>query len=93
MKLYNKIMSFFWLSFGIAIVGYVTFKGMNQGFSRWKIYYVFALVAFAMFIIKRWMMNRMEKHQNYLASLDKAETDFIKKAGNSSDNKEEAKEV
>lgn len=71
MKIYNKIMSFFWLTFGLAIVGYVTYKGFSQGFDRWKIYYVFALVAFAMFIVKRWMMNRMEKHSAYLQANSK----------------------
>lgn len=92
MKIYNKIMSFFWLSFGIAITAYVSYKGMSQGFDRWKIYYVFALVAFAMFLIKRWMMNRMEKHKTYLDSVHATEQELPQKKTDAVEEQEDAKE-
>jgi hypothetical protein len=38
----------------------------SDGLNKWASYYVFSLVAFLMFFVKRWMMNRMEKHMAFL---------------------------
>jgi hypothetical protein len=50
----------------IVSVIIVTFKGISEGFERWYSYYVISAISFFMYIIRRWMMKRMEKHLEYL---------------------------
>jgi SNF family Na+-dependent transporter len=66
MEFYNKIMLYFWLSMFVLITGVVTFMGVQYGFERWYFYYVFALLALLMFVVRRWMMRRMKKHLEFL---------------------------
>ena len=66
MKTYNKIMQAFWLIAGIAIIIYVTYKGITQGFNRWAPIYILAALALAVFLLRRFMMKRMSKHQDFL---------------------------
>lgn len=66
MKAYNKLMQIFWLAIGILVLVVVTYKGITSGFDRWATYYIFALVSFFMFFIRRYMMRRMKKHQAFL---------------------------
>lgn len=66
MNTYNKIMQVFWLALATVIIVSVTFKGFTEGFDRWAMYYVFGILALVMFLVRRYMMNRMKKHQEFL---------------------------
>jgi len=71
MNTYNKIMQVFWLALATVIIISVTFKGFTEGFDRWAMYYVFGVLALVMFLVRRYMMNRMKKHQEFLDNKDK----------------------
>lgn len=62
MGIYNKIMLYFWLAMFVVIAAVVTFMGFREGFERWAFYYVFAVIALLMYIVRRWMIKRMIKH-------------------------------
>jgi hypothetical protein len=66
MQTYNKIMLYFWMAVAIVSLVGVTYMTITEGFKKWGYYYVFPAVAALTFVTKRWMMKRMEKHQNYL---------------------------
>lgn len=66
MNTYNKIMLKFWLFVGIFLVISTTYFGFQEGFQTWGFYYVFAGIAFLMYFMRRWMMKRYEKHQEFL---------------------------
>lgn len=66
MKIYNRIMSYFWLAVAFGSFGVVTYNGFTLGFNRWASYYVFTLIALGMYFLKQWMMKRTEKHEAYL---------------------------
>ena len=66
MNKYNKIMLYLWLTVAIASAIIVTFKGISEGFERWYSYYVISGISFFMYIVRRWMIKRMEKHLEYL---------------------------
>ena len=66
METYNKIMQFFWLFVGIATIIAVTFLGFRDGFERWSSYYIFGFFAILLYLVRRYMMKRMEKHQQFL---------------------------
>lgn len=66
MNKYNKFMLYLWLTVAIGSALLVTFLGISEGFDRWSSYYVLSGISFFMYIIRRWMMKRMEKHLEYL---------------------------
>ena len=66
MNKYNKFMLYLWLTVAIASAIIVTFKGISEGFERWYSYYVISGISFFMYIVRRWMLKRMEKHLEYL---------------------------
>ncbi len=66
MNKYNKFMLYLWLAVSIGSTLIVTYKGITEGFERWYSYYVLSGISFFMYIIRRWMMKRMEKHMEYL---------------------------
>jgi hypothetical protein len=66
MNTYNKLMLYFWLLMTVFVLVVVTYMGISQGFRKWSFYYVFAGIALFMFVVKRWMMKRMEKHVKFL---------------------------
>ncbi|MEI8193182.1 MAG: hypothetical protein WCG64_04920 [Flavobacteriia bacterium] len=66
MKIYNKIMLYFWLLAAIGSFVIVTFNGITEGFARWTMYYTFTVMALLMFVMKRYMVKRFEKHQSFL---------------------------
>jgi uncharacterized protein YacL len=66
MQLYNKIMLYFWLAAAVVIFVITTYQGFTVGFKKWSFYYIFVVVALFMFILKRWMMRRVEKHMRFL---------------------------
>jgi hypothetical protein len=59
-------MLYLWLMVTIVSAIIVTFKCISEGFERWYSYYVISVISFFMYIIRRWMMKRMEKHLEYL---------------------------
>lgn len=59
-------MSYLWLTVTIVSAIIVTFKGITEGFDRWYSYYILTIISLFMYIIRRWMMKRMEKHLEYL---------------------------
>lgn len=66
MNTYNKLMRFFWLFAAISLGLIITYLSFKEGFNKWASYYVFVVVAFGMYLLKTFMMNRMEKHLKYL---------------------------
>ena len=66
MNKYNKFMVYLWLTVAITSAIIVTFKGISEGFERWYSYYVISGISFFMYIVRRWMLKRMEKHLEYL---------------------------
>ncbi len=66
METYNKIMLYFWLAASILTTIIVTIMGFVEGFDRWSLYYVFAGMSALMYLFKRWMMKRMQRHMEYL---------------------------
>jgi hypothetical protein len=71
MGIYNKIMLYFWLAMGIVIVAVVTFMGIQSGFDRWYHFYIFGVISFFMYFVRRWMMKRMQKHMAFLEEQQK----------------------
>ncbi len=66
METYNKIMQMFWLIVGVVTIIAVTFLGFRDGFERWSSYYIFGFFAILLYLIRRFMMKRMIKHQEFL---------------------------
>jgi hypothetical protein len=66
MNLYNKIMLNFWLAVGVVLLVFVTYKSLTDGFNKWGYYYVFAGLALLMYVTRKFMMKRMQKHLEYL---------------------------
>lgn len=66
MTVYNKLMLKFWLIVSIIIPIVVTYLGITDSFKKWGTYYVFAVIALLMYVVRKWMMKRMEKHLQFL---------------------------
>jgi cell division protein FtsW (lipid II flippase) len=66
METYNKIMQFFWLAMAVVIGVSVTFMSITESCEKWAFNYVFAALALFVFLIRRFMMKRMKKHQEFL---------------------------
>lgn len=66
MQLYNKIMLYFWLYLSIAIFIFISYMSYTDGIKKWGFYYIFVVTSLAMYIFKKWMMRRMEKHLEFL---------------------------
>lgn len=73
MQLYNKIMLYFWLFAAIVVFLITTYFSLTDGIKKWGFYYVFAVIALMMFVVKKWMMNRMEKHIQFLEEKKRTE--------------------
>jgi len=66
MEIYNRIMTYVWLIAGIAIFLITTFMSLTDDVRKWGFYYLFSVIAFGMFFMKRWMVKRMNKHAAFL---------------------------
>lgn len=66
MKTYNKFMIFLWLVITIVLVVFITYKSITEGFNRWGFMYIFAFLALIMYLMRKYMTKRMEKHMKYL---------------------------
>lgn len=71
MERYNQIMLYFWLFVGVFALVAVTYFGIIEGFDKWAYYYIFPGLAILMFLMRRYMMKRMQKHLEYLQELEK----------------------
>jgi membrane protein implicated in regulation of membrane protease activity len=71
MTVYNKIMQVFWLSLAIVIVAANTYMVFTEGWNKWGMNYIFAVLALFIFLIRRIMMKRMQKHQQFLEEQSK----------------------
>lgn len=66
-------MQYFWLLAGLGIAGYVTYMCITDGAKKWAYYYVFAALALIMFLLRRFMMKRMQRHLEYLEEKQRQE--------------------
>jgi len=66
MDKYNKLMLKFWLIASIVLPLVITYFVITDGYKKWAQYYVLAVFTFAMYLMRRWMMKRMEKHLAFL---------------------------
>ena len=71
MHTYNKIMIYFWLATSIILFVTISYLGITEGFKTWWPYYTFALLAFFMYYMRKWMIKRAEKHMQYLEEQEK----------------------
>ena len=71
MEVYNKIMLYFWLSVAIISGITITYMGFTEGFDRWSYYYVVPAVSLMMYLVRKWMIKRMNKHLKFLAEQQK----------------------
>jgi len=55
-----------WLVVSILSAIVVTFKGITEGFDRWYSYYILTGISLFMYVTRRWMMKRMDKHMDFL---------------------------
>ncbi|MBM3451635.1 MAG: hypothetical protein FJX84_00680 [Bacteroidetes bacterium] len=68
MKLYNRIMLYFWLITGVISLIIVIINCILVGFDKWGVYLSMPLIAFLMFFFKKWMIKRMDNHMKFLES-------------------------
>lgn len=66
-------MLYFWLAAAIIIFLVVSYMSYSEGIKKWGYYYIFVVTALMMFFVKKWMMNRMEKHLKFLEEKRNAE--------------------
>lgn len=66
MNKYNQLMLKFWLVVSIILPIVITYFVITDGFKKWGQYYVLAIFTFLMYIVRRWMMKRMQKHLEFL---------------------------
>jgi hypothetical protein len=71
MERYNQIMLYFWILVGTFAFVAVTYFGIKEGFDKWAYYYIFSVLAFLMFFMRRYMMRRMKKHMAFLEEKEK----------------------
>ena len=71
MNKYNQLMLKFWLVVSIILPLVITYFVITDGFKKWGQYYVLAIFTFLMYIVRRWMMKRMQKHLEFLEDKSK----------------------
>lgn len=59
-------MLYFWLFVAVMLFIVVTYMAISEGFKKWSFYYVFVVLAVFAFLVRRWMMRRMDKHLEFL---------------------------
>jgi hypothetical protein len=73
MEIYNRIMTYVWLFAGVAIFLVTTYMSFIDDIRKWGFYYLFSLISFVMFLMKRWMVKRMQKHIAYMQNQNSEE--------------------
>jgi hypothetical protein len=71
MNKYNQLMLKFWLVVSIILPLVITYFVITDGFKKWGQYYVLAIFTFLMYIVRRWMMKRMQNHLEFLENQSK----------------------
>ena len=71
MNKYNQLMLKFWLVVSIILPLVITYFVITDGFKKWGQYYVLAIFTFLMYIVRRFMMKRMQKHLEFLEDQSK----------------------
>lgn len=66
METYNKVMQYFWLALTVVLIISITYMGIKEGFNRWAFNYIFAGLTFSVYLLRKYMMKRMKKHQSFL---------------------------
>jgi len=61
----------FWLFVGVGLTIFITYKTFTDGFNKWGYYYVFAALALIMYFFRKFMLNRMAKHLEFLENQEK----------------------
>lgn len=61
----------FWLVVGIVLLVFVSYKSFTDGLNKWGYYYVFVGLALLMYVTRKFMMKRMQKHLEYLEEKNK----------------------
>lgn len=56
-------MQTFWLIVGLIIIVGVTILGISDGFDRWYPYYIFGGMALFLYLIRRYMLKRLDKFE------------------------------
>lgn len=73
MNSYNKFMLKLWLVASIALPIVITYLVIRDGFDKWGAYYILAVFTFVIYLLRRFMMKRMEKHLQFLQEKKEAE--------------------
>lgn len=66
METYNKVMIYFWAALTVVLILVITVMGFKEGFNRWAMYYLLPVLTLFILLIRRFMMRRMKKHQEFL---------------------------
>ena len=66
MKTYNKIMETFWLAMGIVLIITVGYMIISDGWTKNGIYLIFPGISLMMWVARRFMRRRMEKHIKWM---------------------------
>lgn len=48
-------------------------EGLPNGWLKWRFYYLFAILCFVMYFVRKLMIRRMEKHMEFLENKAKEE--------------------
>jgi hypothetical protein len=66
MENYNRIMTYVWLIAGVSIFILTSIMSLTDDVRKWGVYYLFSLISFGMFFLKRWMTKRMKRHLDFI---------------------------
>lgn len=62
-----------WLLASIVLPIIITYKVMTESFKEWGAYYILAAFTFLIYLLRRFMMKRMEKHLQFLKEKSESE--------------------
>lgn len=64
---YNHFSGYLWLAIAAVSFVVITFKIFSEGAQTWWPYYIIPLMALLTYGLKKWMMQRMQKHLKEMA--------------------------
>lgn len=73
MNTYNNIMKNVWLVGAIVMFIYITYKCITEDAATWYPYYAMAVIAIFMYFVKKAMIKRMNKHNEYMKNKENSE--------------------
>ncbi len=68
---YNQLSGYLWLLIAVVSFLAISYKIITEGASTWLAYYVIPIIALLMYGVKKWMMKRMQRHLQEMASQQK----------------------